>query len=164
MSKGRSTDTSGTIDPALKPILTQSANNIMDAQNRNPITDYSDSTQKQVAGLSDMQKLAGGKIQEMNQPKMGDYLALQNIMQAKDLAGRTPSTGTGNLYKPTMNDFRGALQSYGGTWQPQTPNASSNWTGASVLGPQQLPPGTGPRPAPPQGTPAPNHPPPPLAT
>lgn len=143
MSKGRTTDSQGKIDPALLPLVRSSANNVINSQSRNPVDGFQESYTKPVAGLSDYQRYAGQQITGLSQPTAGSYLALQNIMDARGLAGRVPTINNGKgsqTPKPSMENYRGALQPYTGQWIPGTPSGNANPADPGRIGPPQLTP------------------------
>jgi hypothetical protein len=143
VSKGRTVDSTGKIDPALMPLVTNSAANVINSQNRNPVEGFQESYQRPVAGLSDYQRYAGQQITGLSQPTAGSYLALQNIMDARGLAGRIPTVNSGRGSQtplPSMANYRGALQPYTGQWMPGTSSGNANPTSPQHIGPAQLSP------------------------
>lgn len=141
MSKGRTVDTSGTIDPHLIPLLESTTKNIQTSAQRNPITGFQDPYAKQVAGLSPYQKFAGQKIPGLTSPTTGDTLALQAIMRAQGLASRGPTVGEDMGQEPSLSTYRNAMNPYAGSWIADTPTGDPNYQDARTLGPAQNPPG-----------------------
>lgn len=155
MSKGRSVDTTGKIDPALVPLLTGSSQNILQQQAANPVSDYNAPTIKGVAGLSDYQRFAGQQIGSLNQPNAGQQFGLAALMNAMNM-GNKPAAGSAAPGDPRarsggvdMSEISKALAPFTGASLPNTPNASAYYQAQSPQGP--LPrnpdgstPGTGP--------------------
>lgn len=139
MSKGRSVDTSGTLDPSLKPLITGSSNSILAQQRANPVTDYNQPTLKNTAGLSDYQRFAGQQIGGLNQPNTGQMMALQSLVgamhQAKQSPYGSPSDPKARTGGPSMSDYAKALAPYMGGKLPTTPTGSDYWQAPTPQGP-----------------------------
>lgn len=111
-AKGSITDSSGKIDPALLPLFQQSAGNVMNIQNQNPLGNYMGSNPMQVAGPNEVQRYGLDNIMGAGGPNQLDAMALQDILRAPAMAQAGPTTGS---YDPSqemdLSQYFGALQS-----------------------------------------------------